>query len=146
MQVTIFLYSPSFLRPWTHCCKLLMRGETVMTAISLWGQRSFTLINGNTAKMWLPSNNVGQCGVPMLVSVEQLYSPNASFSLDLLADARRHAGHSSKIDFYLRRLENMVVNLCLPHFYTAVHCNKVWHISWTYHVTAPSSSYRVLLI
>uniref|UniRef100_A0A8D2ZP13 U-box domain containing 5 n=1 Tax=Scophthalmus maximus TaxID=52904 RepID=A0A8D2ZP13_SCOMX len=26
----------------------------------------------------------------------------------------------------------MVVNLCLPHFYTTVHCNKVRPISWTY--------------
>lgn len=49
---------------------------------------------------------------------------------------KRHYG--AKIVFYTHRLENMVVNLCLPHFHTTVHCNKVWHISWTDYSTVPS--------
>ncbi|XP_026199596.1 RING finger protein 37 isoform X3 [Anabas testudineus] len=32
---------------------------------------------------------------------------------------------SSKACLCLCRLENMVMNLCLPHFYTTVHCNKL---------------------
>lgn len=34
----------------------------------------------------------------------------------------------------------MVVNLCLPHFDTTIHCNKVGHITFTCHLTVPCST------
>uniref|UniRef100_UPI0037E844D5 RING finger protein 37 isoform X1 n=2 Tax=Semicossyphus pulcher TaxID=241346 RepID=UPI0037E844D5 len=33
--------------------------------------------------------------------------------------------YSSKVNLFLHRLEIMVLNLCLPHFCTSVHCNKL---------------------
>lgn len=67
------------------------------------------------------------------VTVLELFSLNASFCLDLSVTQRNM--YSSKISLCFRRLENMVVNLCLPHFYATVHCNKVRYISWNSHVT-----------